>query len=179
MDAELLKTCNEVYTSGAKTVIKEAMKRQRDGVFACPVTGRKWAVADAGNAERLVCKAKIAQAWWEMTRPGWAPKTLPLNDDDIGELLMADDGDDETICLAWQLVAQFSRSLMKADYDIINHPGVEDWMRNVLWMQPTWRPILQSLNLTPKPMSGYDCRNLRWVPPPRASNGWKPEALDH
>jgi hypothetical protein len=160
MDAELLKLCDQVFVAGvagAKAVIKEALKHQHDGFFDCPVTGRQWAVADANKAERIVCKAKIARAWWDLTKPGWAP-ALPISENEIEDIR-----DQEPLQI--QIFADYAVSLAYADFDFINHPPFDAWVSNVLSMRPDFRPLLRHLNLRPKPLPGFNPRINCWESP--------------
>jgi hypothetical protein len=140
MDVELLKLCNQVYSDGAKAAIEEALKHQHDGAFKCSVTGRRWAVADADKAERIVCKAKLAQVWWTFTSPDWAVPVLPVHANEIFALGEIEDDDPfEDV-----LVATFAHSLAHLDYDFVKHPGIEDWVRNFLSLRPSMRRRLQA-----------------------------------
>jgi hypothetical protein len=144
-------------------VINEALKYQRNGTFKCSVTGRKWAVADAGKAERIVCKAKLAQVWWSFNSPDWALPVLPVNEYEIFEIVeMMEAGRDEPFTDA--LVATFARSLAHLDYNFTVHPGIEDWVRNYMALHPKMRSQLQHLGLKPKPLDGFNWRSNLWEP---------------
>jgi hypothetical protein len=161
MDAELLKLTDQIFTAGAKAMIEEAMKYPLDGRFRCPVTGRRWAVADAGKAEQIICKAKLAQLSWTFTSPDWCPPTLPVHEHEI--LAIEQQRDDEPF--QDKLVAQFARSLAHSDYDFVGHPGIEAWVANYLSLRPDMRPRLRDLGLTPKPLEGFNRQKNIWEPP--------------
>jgi hypothetical protein len=161
MDAELLRLTDQIFTAGAKALIEEAKKYPLDGRFKCPVTGRRWAMADADKAEQILCKAKLAQLSWTFTSPDWCPSVLPVHENEIFEI--EEQGDDELF--QDKLVATFARSLAHADYDFIGHPGIEAWVANYLSLRPDMRPRLRNLGLTPKPMPGFNWRKNIWEPP--------------
>jgi hypothetical protein len=159
MDPELLKLCTEAFVAGAKAMIKEAMKKQEGGFFECPLTNRRWAVANADKAEQIASKAMIARAWWESCKPDWAPP-LPVGGD-IGTLQTMEN--DEPLEVS--IVGDYAHSLAYADYDFINHPSFHDWCCNVVAIRPDFRPLLRHLKLVPKPMPGFNWRINCWEPP--------------
>jgi hypothetical protein len=163
MDMELLNLCDQVFTAGAKAMIEEALNHQLDETFTCPVTGRRWAAKDANKAERIICKARLAQVWWTFTSPDWSLPVLPVHKAEITRAMEAERHDDP---FTDTLVGSFARSLAHADYDFNTHPGIDDWIRNFLSLRPDMRRELSHLGLTPKPMPGFNRQRNIWAPPP-------------
>jgi hypothetical protein len=163
MDAELLKLTDQIFTAGARALIEEAKKYHLNGFFRCPVTGRKWAVADADKAEQIICKAKLAQLSWGFTSPDWAPSVLPVHADEIFAIVEAAENEDGPFTDA--LVGSFARSLAHSDFNFTGHPGIIAWVQNFLSLRPDMRAQLRNLELTPKPLEGFNRRTNLWEPP--------------
>jgi hypothetical protein len=160
MDQDLQSLCEELFCKHVDKLIAEKLARKqrhddREYVEA-PVIGDWYLVEQAQGLKRLISRALITRAGWELQKPYWAPP-LPLRADEIEELK-------RDLLPSLKVMGHYAESLRLTGWS--RHPPFTDYCAGLCALPLTARLMgNDGLWVPPRPLPGLDGRTMHWTAP--------------
>jgi hypothetical protein len=157
MDQDLQILCEDIFCKHVDKLFAERLtwKQHRDGYdyVEAPLIGDWYPVEQIEALKRIVSRALIAQAGWELQKPQGAPR-LPLTAGEIGRLK-------SNLRPSRQVMGCYAESLRRADWN--RHPSWEDYCAGLCALRVGLMHN-DGLWVHPRPLPGLDSKTLYWEP---------------